>query len=223
MSTTQQLLTFVDSIYPNGEATATKILFMNQAQAELSPYFGAVVEDATVSTVANQDSYSLPTGLSDVSQIMSLGVGTKAIPDNRYDYVKYDIITRDDYPQGSNVYFQTVSSTGVKKIVLQPTPNTSGFPIRIRYRKALTELSATSLTASPDFDSRFHHLLAYYACHMLCSIGASPDVVQANSFMQKWESGLQELWKLKLQEEVSSPTFRRDNPHWRSGRRHAGN
>lgn len=223
MSTTQQLLALVDAIYPNGEATATKILFMNQAQAELSPYFGTVVEDNTLSTVANQDSYSLPTGLSDVSQIMSLGVGTKATPDNRYDYVKYDIITRDDYPQGSCVYFQTVSSTGVKKIVLQPTPSTSGFPIRIRYRKALTDLSATSLTSSPDFDSRFHYLLAYYTAHMICSIGASPDVIQANAFMQKWESGLNELWKLKMQEEVIAPTFRKDNRHWRTGRTHAGN
>lgn len=223
MSTVQQLLEIINAMYPNGESSTDKVLYMNMAQAELSPYFGIVVEDSTLSTVADQDSYSLPTGLSDVSQILSLGVGIEATPDTRYGYVKYDIITRDDYPQGSNVYFQTVSSTGVKKIVLQPTPNTSGFPIRIRYRKALTELSATSLTASPEFDSRFHYLLAYYACHMLCSIGASPDVVQANSFMQKWESGLQELWKLKLQEEVSSPTFRRDNPHWRSGRRHAGN
>lgn len=220
MSTVQQLLSMIDLMYPNALSNTDKIMFMNMGQTELSPYFGIIVEDATLSTVAGQDAYAFPTGLSDVAQILSLGVATSATPTTRYGYVKYDIITRDDYPQGSNVYFQSVSTTGVKKLVIQPSPSTSGYPIRIRYRKALTDLSSTALSSSPDFDSRFHMLLAYYACHMICSIGASPDVLQANNFMQKWESGIDELWKFKLQEEVSSPTYRRDNPQWRGMRRH---
>lgn len=221
MSTVQQLLSMIDLMYPNALSNTDKVLFMNMAQTELSPYFGVVVEDSSLLTVADQDTYAFPTGLTDVSQIISLGIGIKEVPESRFGYVKYDIITRDDYPEGSNVYFQIVNSTGVKKLVLQPKPNVADLPIRIRFRKALTDLSATALTSSPDFDARFHMLLAYYACHMICSIGASPDVLQANNFMQKWESGIADLWKFKLEQEVTSPTYRRDNPHWRGRRRHA--
>lgn len=221
--TTQELINITKLMYPSAHTDAELVSFMNLAQNELSPYFGLIVEDNSLVTVADQDSYSFPTGLTDVAQILSLGVATKVTPDNRYGYVKYDIISRDDYPEGSCVYFQTVDSSGTKKLVLQPTPSVDDYPIRIRYRKALTELDSSTSSVSPDFDSRFHVILAYYAAHMVCSTGASPDTTQADAFMQKYQSTLEELWKFKLQEEISAPTFRTDNRHWRGTRKHAGN
>lgn len=221
--TVQELIDLTKLMYPNAHTNAELVSFMNVAQNELSPYFGLVVEDNTLVTVADQDSYSFPTGLTDVAQILSLGVGIQATPDTRYGYVKYDIITRDDYPVGSCVYFQTVDENGAKKLVLQPTPSVDGLPIRIRFRKALTALSTTVFTGSPDFDSRFHSILADYAAYMVCSTGASPDTIQADAFMQKYLTAKQELWRFKLQQEVEAPTFRMDNRHWRGGRRHAGN
>jgi len=223
MSTIQQLINSVDRWYHNSSTDTDKVAWFNEAQDELSPYFGTIVEDDTLTTVANQDSYTLPTGLADVSQIIALGVATEAAPTIRYNYIKFDIITRDDYPESANVYFQTVDSTGIKKLVIQPEPSTSGYPIRIRYRKALTPLSSTLLTASPDFDSRFHNILVFYCCHAIAAYGDSPDALQADMFMQKYESAIEALWHFQLRNESKSPTKARDNKHWHKNRGYAGN
>jgi len=213
----------IDQYYPNNATNGTKIMFMNAAQDELSPYFGIIVEDNSLVTVALQDSYSLPTGLSDVSQITALGVAGETTPTTRYSYTKYDLTPRDDYPAGTKTYFQTIDNLGVKKLVINPEPTTSGYPIRIRYRKALTELSPTNLSASPDFDSRFHDILVHYACYMICSTGANPDTIQADRFMQSYESALTELWHYQMLQESDSPTNRRDNKHWHKSNGYAGN
>lgn len=223
MSTVQQLISSVDRWYANNFNDTDKVAFFNEAQDELSPYFGNVVEDNTLVTVADQDSYAFPTGLTDVYQIISMGIAGEATPDTRYSYSKYDIITRDDYPEGTHAYFQTVSVAGVKKLVIQPTPMTSGFPIRIRYRKPLTLLSATSLGSSPDFDSRYHDILVWYACHAIAASGSSPDTIQADMFMQKFENAVEEIWHFQLTNEVKSPIRRRDNRHWHHNSGYAGN
>ena len=153
--TTQELINITKLLYPSAHSDAELVSFMNLAQNELSPYFGIIVEDNTLVTVADQDSYSFPTGLNDVAQIISLGVASKETPDTRYGYTKYDIITRDDYPVGSCVYFQTVDASGTKKLVIQPTPMIDLSVYNQVSESYLTELDSSTSSASPDFDSRF--------------------------------------------------------------------
>ena len=223
MSTVGTLIKIVDSLYPNAVSVEDKIIYMNFAQDELSPYFGVIVEDSTTVTVADQDNYPYPTGLNDISQIETLIIENQATPSDRYDYTEYK--RRTDYqntmqPYG---YFQIINSSGARKFAIYPAPATSGLAIVIRYKKALTELSASSLGAEPDFDKRFHDLLAIYCCHMICASGASPDAFQADMFMQKYESGLQDLWKFQVEQETKQKRKRRDNPQWHKTRSvHAG-
>ena len=213
-----KLLALVDDMYPNVATTETKIEFMNLAQSELSPYFGIVVEDSTLVSVADQDSYAYPTGLTDISQIIGVFIENQATPSDRYDYTEYK--KRQDYqnPQSANGYYQIINSTGAKKLCLYPAPDTSSLAIIIRYKKALTDLTASNLAASPEFDSRFHDLLAIFCCHMICSIGSSPDAFQADMFMQKFESGKDALWKFQMEQDTKSKHKRRDNPQWHKAR-----
>ena len=53
--TVNELLTLIDSLYPNGETNATKVMYMNIALHTMAPYFGDVYEDVTLVTVADQD------------------------------------------------------------------------------------------------------------------------------------------------------------------------
>lgn len=213
--TVAQLLALVDILYPNAESANTKIAFMNMAQDELSQYFGLTVDDSTLVTVAGTDSYAFPTGLEDVSQIIALDIGTKAIPNNRFDYNRYVQGSRDEVPVGSKYYFQIQDVNGAKTLGIYPEPQEAGLPIRIRYNKKLPELLVTSLGSSPAFDSRFHDILAHYACHMLCSMGASPDSIQADAFMRKYDDGLHEMWKVKMLEKKISKNKKNDNAQWR--------
>lgn len=214
MATVQALLNAVDDIYPNAMSNATKVRYMNMAVRGLSPYFGLIAEDNSLVTVEDQDAYSFPTGISDVAQIIEFAVGTQATPSNRYDYTKYYLSKRDDDPMIGDSYFQIVDSNGDKKLCIYPVPTTADLPIVIRYHKQLTELSADNLSAEPEFDSRFHDLLVFYCIHQICASGSSPDTLQADIYMQKYDDMLAALWKFQMEKESSQKNKRRDNRQW---------
>ena len=259
MSTVTQLVATIDAFYPNAETTANKIIYMNLAQDIISPYFGKVVEDATLSTVQNIDSYSYPTNLTDVSEIISLAIhnvaklysgstayvagdivyynantytcilaSTGNLPTdttyftldtiNRYNYTQYYLNRSEENPASEYGYFQIINSSGAKKLCIYPVPSATGLVIIIRYKKKLTALSSGSMSAEPDFDSRYHVMLAYYATAMMCSVGASPDSYQADHFMKMFDDELDALWKFKYEQDKAQKKFKRDNPHWHSGR-----
>jgi hypothetical protein len=132
----------------------------------------------------------------------------------RYDFTRYAIGYVDDVGYSGNIVYQIYSSAGVKSLVIYPTPIETGCNIRIRYRKALTVLSASSTSVSPDFDSRFHDMLALYAAYMICSTGASADHSQADRFMQQYDARLVELWKYSMEKDKKSMMKRRDNRQW---------
>jgi hypothetical protein len=211
---TSELIDLIDSLYPNATTLESKILFMNMALEKLSPYFGIIAEDATLTTVANQDYYDFPEGISDVSEIISLAIGNSATPTNRYDYMKYSLSKREDYPEQEEGYYQIVNSTGAKKLVLYPVPLYTGYPIVLRYHKGLTKLNASNMEFEPEFDSKYHSMLAFWCCHMICTVGSSPDSYQANMFMAKYDSSLTDLWKLDMEQKEVAKQTRSDNRQW---------
>lgn len=194
----QQLLNLTDSMYPNGEDNNTKIAYMNMAIDSLSAEFGRTAVDESVVTVAGQDEYTFPDGVEDINQIIGLGVGNSVTPDSRYEYTPYMLGYKEDNPLLYRTYFQIYDDEGDKTLGLYPAPTVSGLPIRIRYHRILAKLSPTSLTQVPEFDSRYHFILAVYACFKICSTGPSPDAIQANTFMQQYDDTLMEMWKNKM-------------------------
>lgn len=261
MSTVTQLIALIDAMYPNVVSTADKVTYMNMAQDEVSPYMGKIVEDTTLATIDGTDAYAFPTGLTDISEIVSLAVAntyknyngstgyvvgdtvmylgkayncilasTGNLPTNatywtligsaRYNYYQYKQNYSETNPDSNFGYYQIYSSAGAKKLCINPIPDTTGYQILIRYRKKLTDLSASSMSAEPEFDSRWHDMLAFYACHMICAIGASPDSVQADMFMRKFDDSLRSLWKFKATTDNMTKSIRRDNSQWHKYRSH---
>ena len=313
MSTVAQLLTAVDANYSNAATDATVVGYFNEAQNKISPYFGLIAEDTTLYTVADNDSLAFPTGIDDVSQIItfdinnsaadtdaivtmaSMKVGTYTIAAqptkacrisvthaavgntdtlgtitiagtvdgtatteaitpvanstvygnkffdasgltsitgaswvtngtadtitvgislDRYDYTRYEICDISDTEPSGYSYYQIYTSAGVKSLVIHPTPSITGCNIRIRYRKRLTALSESSTSASPDFNSQFHDLLSLWATYKICSNGASPDMTQANHFLEEYNDRLTDLWKYTNETEQISLKRHRDNKQW---------
>jgi len=217
--TLAELVTEMSKQYPSTVEISTRISYLNQGLSTLEDYFDNYAM-ATSTTVANQDEYALPTGIEDISQIYTFGIGNSATPANRYDYARYEASTVLDYPNVGNVYYQLTDSDGDKKIIVHPAPTTSGLPINIIYKKHYAELAWSTNTASPEFDSRYHILLVYYANHMIATTGHAPDTMQADMFMQKWLDGLNELTRKRARANVAHPKKARDNPQWHSGKRH---
>jgi len=313
MSTVAQLLALVDAHYPNGASDATVVSYFNEAQNQISPYFGLVAEDTTLYTVANNDSLALPTGLNDISQIISFDVNltaadtdaivttanmkvgtytiaaqpTKAsrisvthtavgntdtlgtitiagtvdatattevitpvanstvygnkyfdkdgltsvtggswvtngtadtitvgVSLDRYDFNRYSIAYIDDEEPTGNSIYQVYTSAGVKSLVIHPTPTITGLNIRIRYHRGLTALSESSTSVSPDFDSRFHDILALWGAYRVCSDGASADREQSNHFLEEYNNRVTDLWKFMMETTQVSLRHRSDNKQW---------
>jgi hypothetical protein len=217
--TLAELVTEMSREYPTTVEVNTRVAFLNQALLEMEDYFDNFAL-ATFTTVADQDEYSFPTGIEDISQIVSFGVSNKATPSDRYDYTQYHPSTFLDYSQNGNCYYQLTNSAGTKKLILYPVPTVTGNKVSITYKKHFTTLAWTSNTLSPEFDSRYHILLVYYANHMIATTGHSPDTMQADMFMQKWLSGLQDVIEKKAKESVTHPKKRRDNQQWHGGKIH---
>lgn len=215
------LLALVDDLYPNAESASTKVRYMNIAMKDLSQYFGKIVEDATLVTVADQDSYTYPTGLTAIEQIESLAVANQATPENRYDYTQYRLSKSEYHPMSYNSYFEIISDSGAKKLCLYPVPSEDDLPIVIRYRTELPELDSTKLTEEPEFDSKYHEALAFYCLHMIAMQGASPDRVQADAFMRKYDDIETKLWKGSMEIAAKKRKKPRDNPQWHKNRSYA--
>ena len=311
--TIAEIISLVQDLYPNANTDATIAGYFNLCQNELSPYFGLIAEDTTLTTIANDDEYDLPTGIDDIEQIESLDIYNSApdtdaivasvamqvgaytladqpekparisvthttvgsadtlgtiiivgevngvadtetitpvadstvygdkyfdidgitsitgadwitdgdddlievgVSGDRYDFTRYERGYSDVEHARGNTYYQVYTSAGVKSLVIYPTPTVAGRVIRIRYRKKLTALSTTVFTASPDFDSRFHDMLAIYAAYKIASKGASPDREQANHFAAEYDERLTELWKYSLEKDGKSLKKRTDNRQW---------
>lgn len=210
----QQIVSRINDLYPHGETSATILNHINSAQDELSAYFGKTLIDSTLVTVASQDEYAFPPYLSDVNEIKFVDVGNSATPVDRFDYTRYCFVELEDGRPSGTSFYQIYSSTGAKSLGLYPVPSTAGLPIRITFQKNLTNATSATLLTEPEFDSRYHDLLVYYGCYMVCSSGASPDTIQADSFFKKWEEGLEELWKFKMKKDIETPVKRRDNGMW---------
>ena len=212
--TVQELLTLVDSIYPNAESDQTKVAFMNIALHTLSKYFGKIVEDRSLYTVKDEDDYKYPDGIEDAAQIVSLAIGRQPIPANRYDYHKYKLSKEEFHPMSMYSFHEIRDDSGERRFALYPVPGADGLPIVIRYHRIIPDLDSTTADVEPDFDSRHHEALAFYAVHMLAAQGAAPDKIQADFYMQKFDEKMESIWIEHMEKEKRMNKKPRDNIQW---------
>lgn len=161
-------------------------------------YFDSIVSITGVGWVINN--------LNDTIQV--------GISSDRYELQQYRVAYKDEYPRSGYCVFQEYSQAGVKSLVIYPVPDQTGCNIKIRYRKKLTALSASSMSASPDFDSTFHDMLAFYACYMIAKSGSSPDDTVANQYLADYDASLTEMWRMKNVRQINSPNRRKFNDTW---------
>jgi len=171
------------------------------------------VADTTVYSVYAYDTITSITGAGWVTEgdADTISVGVKP---SRSDFTRYEIGYKDDLYHSGQKIVQVEDSSGGKKLVITPAPSYTGLPIRIRYHRPLTELSASATTVEPDFDSKYHEYLAYYACYQICANGASPNAVQANRFAGECESIMDDLWQHGMKKKITAQDKRNYNRMW---------
>lgn len=213
--TFQEIINRINTYYPHGESTATVIDLINNAQSEISNYIGKLITFEAFTTIANQDEYAMPVGINDISEIKYIDISTTPTPTTRYDYMRYEYAPMDDIIPKMYSYTQVYDPIGTKSIVLYPIPIEAGRKVRITYRKKLANCTVATLNTAPEFDERFHNMIVYYCCYMICSSGPSPDTIQADAFKLKFEEAVNDIWRLNMTQEIESPRTRKDNDFWR--------
>lgn len=217
----QEILSRIDSRYPNVVTVSDKIHYINLAQYDISKFFGRYIEDVTTVTVASQERYDYLTNLGDISDIEQLEIATTLTPLIDSDYQEYVLGTMIDKTRQGYVYydaFQTVG--GTRQFGIYPIPTTSGYTIRIRYLKPFAEMVQTDMTAEPEFDVRYHDALISYACYKIAASGSFPDEGMANIFSSEWNSSLDEIYRFYGHQRAAAPRKRRDNHQWHSTNSH---
>jgi len=216
--TVTELLALIDIYYISAETAATKVMLMNICQRDLERYFQNT-RMVTFLTVADTDAYALPSGITDISQIQSLGVSWDTTPDDRYSYDKFEPAYANDYPKaGGRSFYQRIDSAGVKWLVLYPVPTVDDYVVSVNYTKPFTALAVGSPSASPEFDSAYHELLVLYACAKIASFGSAPDHTQATAFAQQFDDGILDLIMRQAEKEI--PDNAPGSRQWRSNRSH---
>ncbi|MEW6016499.1 MAG: hypothetical protein AB1760_00330 [Pseudomonadota bacterium] len=133
--------------------------YMNWAQRELGPELH-IRGYGTIATNTTNQSYPL-SGLTGLLEIVAVDLdGTPLSP-----------VPIDSTSKG---YWRWRDATGTADhIWLWAKPSAAG-TLKIWYWKAASDLSASNLSATPDFDSRWHHILVPFA--------AAHAYFEANSF-----------------------------------------
>ena len=139
--------------------------------------------DSSITTVANQSEYTLPTNCTIeniVGNEITVTIGTE---DYIFEYAdgEQDISTGDYYRYGS---------TDLKFELLRDGKaiDTSGYTVTIKFYPEPTPL--TLATQTPDLESKYHNLLIYRLFARIASIGENPDADIANyweaTYMEKY-------------------------------------
>lgn len=218
--TLQQMITSMSRMYPVAMELTVRIDYLNQALVAIEEYFDNFVATSFV-TVADQDEYSMPTGITDISQIVSLGVSKSVPPVDRYDYEPWRPGTMLNRPQTYNTYYQLPDTDGVPKLILYPVPTVDNHVVSIIYKAHYEPFDASNLTAVPHFDTRYHIYLVYLANHLLASSGHAPDTDIADINMQRWLSAVEDLEFQRMSRDATNPHKKKDNPWWEIPKSHS--
>jgi hypothetical protein len=190
MATVQQIIEFAELIYPRVKdiASSDKLILLNQIQDEIKNKLLRIKweqEPIVSSTIADQKTYTLPTGCHPYNMVKLLiadSLGSEVF--NEYTYV--GIKDNKDISEGYYYSFITdelaVIARDGKAI------SESGLDIRWFFYKDPTPL--TSTTQIPDVDAQYHNLLKYGLIQMVSSMGDNPEPTVANYWQAKFDEEL---------------------------------
>lgn len=160
MVTLQEILDMVTLKYPHPYTNSQLITIINDVQKRLFRTIYKVTTATTYDVLADNPFYPLDYSPENIIDVVVDGT------EYPFQNIKYDAQTAYYYIEDDN------------SIGIYPTPEedvTNG--LTVFHYKEPVELTESSLTASPEFDSAFHMLLVYYVCRELAEIARDGEMV----------------------------------------------
>lgn len=138
-------------------------------------------------TIANQWSYSLPTDC-DIEFLEYVGLTKDSTITSDSDFQEYTYADLNESMTGYR-YFDAMNGL----IGLYPMPDTTGWNIRLIYRKRPALMDSTDTSETPELKEDWHRILVYGAIIEIAGAGSNPDVTTVNNYAMKYNALMSDI------------------------------
>lgn len=200
-----EVLSYIDSILPNGISTANKVTIINDILKNDWKHFTSTAYH-TFNTASSQVYYDLPTNCKIyhiVENGVSVSASTAAVSSTTV-YEPYSFIGQDEAVDG-NVFFEC--STSSTQIGIYPTPD-DVYPARIKYQEYPTLMSSTATTTLFNVDDDFINYIKNKTMSVVAQSGKFPRIDLANNYESNAREILRKCKLRKKQENVKTSRYR---------------
>ena len=178
MATLSDVLTYIDTVYPNKTGSTMKITFINDEQRKIFKYMNPVGM-ATITTIADQFSYALPSdcNIDLIEQV--LVTNTTTTVDSSTPFNNYEFAGLDQEMSGGNFYYDAFG-----KIALYPVPDKNGYTGRVIYSKRPVLFASTVADSTTNFnlDADWLDYIKFKVIARVAKSGSYPDIDIANNY-----------------------------------------
>ena len=207
MSTVQQILTQVQTQYPNVLTNTELLTFGNEILRKTWKWMN---EDDiyTFNLIADQATYGLPTDGLALDKISVIEIAQDSTLEDWTSHSFRGLLHEFD----SGAYFYDAFN-GI--FGLYPVPATSitdgG---KIYYGAKFTLMSISDLTVTPRVNEDYHSLIVNYICMKAALCGDNPDTARHNDFATAFNDDWNRLMFEFVRTKAKTPKKRRSNNWW---------
>lgn len=208
MSTVQQILTQVQTQFPNSFSNTELLTWGNEVLRKIWKWMN---EDGiyTFNLIANQATYSLPTDGLDLEKIAIIEIAEDSSLEEWDSYKFRGLLNEFD----SSKYFYDAYN-GIFGIYPVPTASiTDGG--KIYYGSKFTLMSASDLTATPKVSEDHHGIIVDYICMKAADSGKRPNIGRRNNFAKAYNDGISAMLFDVTRKKTKLPTKKRSSAWWR--------
>ena len=78
-------------------------------------------------------------------------------------------------------------------IGLYPAPDTTGWSVRLIFRKRPALMDSTKTSVKPELKEDWHRIFVYGAIAEIAGSGSNPDITTANNYTQKYNKLMEDI------------------------------
>ena len=192
MATLNNILDYVDMLYPNTLSVANKIEIINRVQRYIFKYM-ATEGIYGFDSIINEPFYSLESSDCTIDLIKNVEVAATTLPVTTATvFIDYKFAGRSDNLENGYYFYDAYGTLG-----LYPIPDKSGYSVRIIYDKRPIILASSDGGTTLNLEADFISYIEKKTCAEVAKCGSYPDVEMANNFeadSQEFERRLKMDW-----------------------------
>ena len=138
-------------------------------------------------TIADQWAYTLPSNC-EIEFLEYVGVSKDATVTSNSEFTEYTFAELNEAMSGYK-YFDAMNGL----IGLYPAPDTTGWSVRLIFRKRPALMDSTDTSETPELKEDWHRIFVYGAIAEIAGSGSNPDITTANNYTQKYNKLMEDI------------------------------